>query len=471
MKNFLLISLLLLSGHVLRSQTDLITPDRIKLVETFLNDQEDLSGIFMVGSGDQVMMTKGYGFADRSSKTPYSDQTLFTIGSITKPFTATAILLLMEDAKLAITQPITTYFENVPEDKKMITIHQLLTHSSGLPGAIGDDYESINAETFRERLWKESLAFTPGTGYEYSNTGYSLLGMIVEQVSGLSYNDFLSSRIFSKAGMKTAGYTNPNADYSKLAHGYLADGIDSGTSKAKNWNGNEPYWHLKSNGGLLMSAQDMFQWYQVLRGKKILRPETLKLQITPHVDEGGGSFYGYGYAVNGQSVEHNGGNRIFKADFRWFPSDDFFFFSATNDANVRLFRLNDEVLQILKTGKLPVTHSWSELNPDQLATNPGIEVITSFRQLLKDFSVASANTFIDTYCSPGIIERNGREKLIQVFEMVSNDSQHSEVDKILTPGDHIQLHYPMQNKHDKLKITLGLVNLKLDSMNADIAGS
>ncbi len=80
----------------------------------------------------------------------------------------------------------------------------------------------------------------------------------------------------------------------------------------------------------------------------------------PHVDEGGGSFYGYGVVVDreGEVVQHNGGNGIFKADFRWFPKSDMFFFSATNDANVKLFRLNDEVLQILETGKLPVKIEW-----------------------------------------------------------------------------------------------------------------
>ncbi len=455
-------------AHSLISQSNPVTAERIKMVETYLNEQTDLSGIFMIGSGDQMMMVKGYGYADRNTKTPYTDQTLYTIGSITKPFTATAIMLLMEDGKLDVNQAISTYFENIPEDKKQITIHQLLTHSSGLPGAIGDDYESITAEAFRDRLWKEPLAFSPGTGYEYSNTGYSLLGMIIEKLSGLTYSDFLSQRIFSKAGMKTAGYTNPNADYGKLAHGYLQDGSDAATSKSKNWNGNEPYWHLKSNGGILMSAQDMFQWYQALRQGKILKAETLQLQTTPFVDEGGGSFYGYGYALDGRSVQHNGGNRIFKADFRWFPKDEFFFFSATNDANVRLFRLNDEVINIILTGILPEKFEWSPIAFNQLTT--GKTLITSFANVIKDFNIESANTFIDTYCTPGVIERNGRDRLIGIFDMLSNDTQGRDMEQVLTSGNHLQLIYSMPDTNQKLKITLWIDNQKLDRLNADMVG-
>lgn len=466
MKN---LSILLLFFAFLQSniaQDSSLTLERWQLVESYLDQQKDFSGIVMTGSGT-VLFSKGYGYADRAQKIPYSDQTLFTIGSITKPFTATAILLLMEQGKLSPKQPVTDFFENVPLDKHGITIHHLLTHSSGLPGAIGDDYEALGTLDFQKRLWERPLVFKPGEGYEYSNTGYSLLGMIIEKLSGESYNDFLRKNIFSKAGMITAGYTNPYADYSRLAHGYLPDGSDSGTSKARLWDGDEPYWNLKANGGLLMSATDMYHWYLALRDKKILTPASLTLQLTPYVDEGQGSFYGYGYALDGVSVQHNGGNRIFKADFRWFPGSDMFFFSATNDANVRLFRINDEIVQILRTGVLPAVLTWTPLLQADLAKDARNEIVSSFMDMLHLYSPQKAEKFIDRFCSPGIIERNGRDKLIRIFEMLSTDSNQGQAEKILSSAPHMQLLYPSTQGNARLKIILFLSDNKLERLNAE----
>lgn len=453
-------------------QSEKYPEERWNLVIDHLESQKDLSGIFMIGQGEKIKVNRGFGFADRNAQVPYSDQTLYTIGSITKPFTATAILLLMEQGKLKPEDPVNIFFDQVPKDKQDITLHQLLTHSSGLPGAIGDDYEPISTLEFQRRAWDQTLLFKPGEGYEYSNVGYSLLGMIVEKITGDSYSRFLEKYVFNPAGMKTAGYKNPDADYRFLAHGYNPDGSDWGTSHDKTWNGNEPFWNLKANGGLLMSAQDMYQWYLALRNHVILTPASLQLQTTPYVDEGEGSYYGYGYAVDkmGDCVQHNGGNRIFKADFRWFPNDDIFFFSATNDANVRLFRLNDEIIRILRTGEVPETDSWIVIPQDQFPGDPNQFATQAFIGLLQQYSEENAKAFIPVYCSAGIIERNGMTRLCELFHMLHQDTEGQPLGALYSSEEKIMLVMPAKERNAKMKIILSFSDHKIDRISAELEG-
>ena len=147
------------------SSLDTIPEARWELVRQYLSQQKDLSAIIMVGTDGYIKINQGFGYADRARLIPFSDKSLMTIGSITKPFTATAILLLMDQGKLSVHDPISLYFDNVSPDKKDITLHQLLTHSSGLPGAIGDDYEAISTLDFQKRVWEQTLLFHPGVAH------------------------------------------------------------------------------------------------------------------------------------------------------------------------------------------------------------------------------------------------------------------------------------------------------------------
>jgi CubicO group peptidase (beta-lactamase class C family) len=470
-KQLLLILFSFLSIEII-AQTIAIPQKNWELAETYLGEQKELSGMVMLGEHGKIKINRGFGYANRDQKIPFTDQTLYTIGSITKPFTATAILLLYADGKLSTEDQIDVYFEKVPDDKKHITIHQLLTHSSGLPGAIGDDYAAISDLEFQQSAWEHPLSFIPGTGYDYSNVGYSLLGMIIEKVSGENYSDFVREHILIPAGMKTAGYQRQDVDYHLLAHGYLSDGTDWGTSHDKNWNGAEPYWHLKANGGLLMSARDMYQWYLALRENKVLSPALLKMQTTPYADEGGGSFYGYGYVVDqdGECVQHNGGNRIFKADFRWYPKADIFLFAATNDANVRLFKLNDEIMQILMTGKLPVADVWEEIPASTFPANANQKTAKAFIDMLNQYSNEKANIFIPQYCSTEMLSRNGEERLKEIFNMLHEDGDHTSAKTIYTSGGKILIKMRTKQENAHLKITLTMVDHKIDKLSAEIEG-
>ncbi len=454
------------------SQSDLIPERNWKLAQEHLSRQLDLSGIVMMGAEGKIIINQGAGFTDRTKQIPFTDASLYTIGSITKPFTATSILLLLEQGKLGLSDKITTYFKNIPEDKQEITIHQLLTHAAGFPGAIGDDYEAITTQEFQVLAWQVPLLFAPGTGYGYSNVGYSLLGMIIEQVSKKPYSAFLQENVFGPAGMTTAGYQNPVADYRLLCHGYTADGSDWGTSHDKQWNKNEPYWNLKANGGMLISAKDMYQWYLALRGNTVLSPELLKLQTSPYTDEGGGSYYGYGYAVDqqGECVQHNGGNGIFKADFRWFPKADFFLFSATNDANVRLFRLNDEIIQILKTGEMPIQDNWVEIPPIDFPADGNQNTAMAFILLIKTYTPEKGDLFIADYCSTAMVERNGKKRLHELFVMLHGDVNPDSRERAFSSTEKVQVILNARDKNANLKLTLTMAEHKLDRLSAEIEG-
>ena len=163
---------------------------------------------------------------------------------------------LQEMGKLKVTDPMSAYLENVPADKSSITLHHLLTHSAGFPGAIGDDNEAINGADFTKLELATPLEFAPGSGYDYSNVGYSLLGIIVEIVSGGAYERFLHDELLVPAGVLRTGYRLPDWTKEQLAIGYRKDGTRWGTMLDHPLVNGGPGWHLRANGGTLGNTHD-----------------------------------------------------------------------------------------------------------------------------------------------------------------------------------------------------------------------
>jgi CubicO group peptidase (beta-lactamase class C family) len=177
-------------------------------LDDFLSRLADwgFAGTIVVAKDNQVVLAKGYGLADREKKIPMTTDTVISIGSITKQFTAAAILKLEMEGKLRVTDSIDKYFPNVPEDKKAITLHHLLTHCSGLVSDFGDDFDKVTRDEIIRRAMASKLLWQPGHRYRYSNAGYSLLGAIVEIVSGRPYEAFLHD---SCAGRNDANRLSP----------------------------------------------------------------------------------------------------------------------------------------------------------------------------------------------------------------------------------------------------------------------
>jgi prepilin-type processing-associated H-X9-DG protein len=338
------------------------------------------AGGLLISKGEQVLLHSGYELADREAGRPWSEDTIATIGSITKQFTGAAILLLQEDGLLDVDDPITAFFSDVPFDKQAITLHQLLTHSSGIVDIDGpDDWDPIDRETFISLAMDQALEFEPGESFAYSNAGYSLLAAIIEKITGNSYETFLRERLFLPAGMKDTGYTLAGWDYSRVAVGY-EDGERWGTVLERPFAEDGPYWVLRGNGGIHSTTADMLLWAKALTNGTVLSSESMDEYWNPHVDEGyGDSFYAYGWVVmqgpgDKRVITHNGGNNILFADIAIFPDDDVVIVLQTNV--VADWPLAERMLEIIGTRLFdneayPVVPSIIAIDPTEAAQFAG----------------------------------------------------------------------------------------------------
>jgi CubicO group peptidase (beta-lactamase class C family) len=179
----------------------------------------DFHGNHLLASNGVVLFRKGYGNSDREKGVPYDVATVFSIGSITKQFTAAAILKLEMQGKLHVEDTLVKHLSGVPEDKRGITLHQLLTHTSGLESDFADDFDSVGRDEYVGRILASKLRSKPGETYFYANSGHSLLGAIIETVSGKPYEHFLRENLFLPAGMKETGYRLPGWDLQRIAVG------------------------------------------------------------------------------------------------------------------------------------------------------------------------------------------------------------------------------------------------------------
>src|SRR5262249_14022096 len=184
--------------------------------------------------------------------------------------------------------------------------------------------------------------------------GYSLLGAVIERVTGQSYDQYVHDHVFVPAGMTKTGYRLPEWAPGELAHGYLRDGKDWGTPRDKPWDADGPYWHLRPNGALLSTAGDMYRWHLALLGEAVLPKAAKDKYFTPHVPEGpvGGSHYGYGWVIDrtprgGRVITHNGGNGVIAADCYRFLDDNVFLFTASNVAGQSAIRASDDLLRTI----------------------------------------------------------------------------------------------------------------------------
>ncbi|MFF4053306.1 serine hydrolase domain-containing protein [Streptomyces chartreusis] len=274
------------------------------------------SGTVIAARGDQLAYCGGFGAADRAAGTPASCRTVYDVMSITKQFTAAAVVKLEVMGRLRVSDPISRFLGGgrpIPEDKRGITIEHLLTHTSGLVEALGDDYEPLSRQELVRRALSSKLRSAPGTEFRYSNTGYSLLAAIVEEASGETYERFLARHLFAPAGMDQTGYVLPRWQRHLVAVEYDSKGRSKGRPFDHPWAVDGPYWNLRGNGGMLSTAQDMFRWHRALVSDEILPTRARKKLFEPRVQEPESeTSYGYGWSVrdtaDGPLAWHDGGN-------------------------------------------------------------------------------------------------------------------------------------------------------------------
>ncbi len=259
------------------------------------------SGAVMVYEKDSILLKKGYGYANEQYKAMNTINTKYKIGSYTKQFTAVCILKLYESEKLALEDNITKYIPNYMYSGD-ITIHHLLSHTSGIPEHTNfEEYkvsERITFEVILDRLNKRELSFKPGDMFEYSNSNYVLLAKVVEIISGLDIEVFYKEHIFKPAGLNNTGVSRSEDIIIGLAQGYSYSG--EGIVNADYYDMSGAY----GSGFLYSNAEDLLIWIKALLGGEIIRLDTLRKMLSPY----GFVWYlnahaGYGCFVRGESAD------------------------------------------------------------------------------------------------------------------------------------------------------------------------
>ncbi|TDD96475.1 class A beta-lactamase-related serine hydrolase [Actinomadura rubrisoli] len=281
-------------------------------------------GTAVAARDGRLLHCKGFGLADREKAVPARCDTAYDIMSITKQFTAAAIMKLEMMGELRVSDPIGDHVGPVPPDKRGITLHHLLTHTAGLDdGAGGDDYDPVSRDGMLGIVLKSRLQSAPGAEFHYSNLGYSVLAAIIEKVSGLPYERFLATHLFAPSGMRRTGYVLPRWRPDQIAVEYDEHGKPQGRPNEHPWAADGPHWFLRGNGGVLSTPRDMFRWHRALEGNAVLSAGAKRKMFKPRVyigaRQGFKLHYGYGWAVTrgdgSRIVLHDGGNDWGYGDF------------------------------------------------------------------------------------------------------------------------------------------------------------
>jgi len=298
--------------------------------------KKGFGGSLLLASAGNVVLSKGYGMADESRARLITSQTGFDIGSLVKPFTAAAILKLESQGRLHVNDTLGAYFPNVPSDKSRITIDQLLSHSSGLPDIVDAslhpveyspdfDYEPVTRDEIVRRALHAALIFRPGEKSEYSNLGYSLLGVVIEKASGKGYEQYVFESIFKPAGMTRTGYKLPEWKSGELAVGYYK-GKAWGTPVDHPWLSDGPSWNLRANGGMLSTVLDLYKWIQALE-----RGDILDGRAKEHFD----SLFFHRNQRGARTMGAAGSNEVFDACYLWYVDEKRVLIMLTNNDQYR----------------------------------------------------------------------------------------------------------------------------------------
>jgi CubicO group peptidase (beta-lactamase class C family) len=297
-------------------------------------------GLAVISRG-RVIKARGYGFANVELRVPATDSTMFQSGSVGKQFTAAAILLLVEDGKLGLDDPITKYLPEGESTWHGVTVRHLLTHTSGVPEYEESDSAPVD---LRHDYSEDSLVkltahlpldFPPGTHWRYSNTGFMLLGVIIHRVSGLFYGDLLTQRVFRPLGMRTARVISEADIVANRAAGYrLVDG------QIKNQEWVAPSLNTTADGALYLSVRDMVAWDRGLTEGHVLSAKSRATMWSPaRLKDDGSVDYGFGWYVapyrGHRAIGHTGSWQGFKAMIQRFPDDSLTVIVLANLAETR----------------------------------------------------------------------------------------------------------------------------------------
>jgi len=326
------------------------------LILTEFKDSNGPGGIFMITKNGQPIYQKAFGKANLELNVDLTTDNIFQLASMTKQFTAIGILMLEEQGRLNVQQTVSKYLPDYPSGDK-ITIHHLLTHTSGIKDftkmkSLKDiANKEMTAKMMVDFFKNEPVDFLPGEKFEYNNSGYVLLGYLIELVSGQTYEDFIDKNIFQKAGMDHSCYATDRQLVNKRAYGYSKK--ESGYVNKTVISYSVPF----SSGALMSTLNDMLKWQNALNQNLLLKAESAKKAFRKYKLNNGEEFtYGYGWhirEINGTPTREHGGNVFgFKTMAVYIPAEDIYVIGFSNcDCNSPTKIIQDMAAIVLKSYK------------------------------------------------------------------------------------------------------------------------
>lgn len=292
----------------------------------------------------KIVMLKGYGDANVETRTAATADTVYKIASISKQFIASAIMLLVQDGKMNLDDPVSKFIEGAPASWRDVTVRQVLTHTAGLAPQTDGYVDPPGFEPYKYKpplevvkaAFNTPLSFKPGEQWNYSNLGYFVLSEVVSRVSGEPFGKYIADRLFKPAGMAETRLTSTVAIVPNRANGYTV--VDGALRNAENWIA------LRPSGAFLSSVRDMAKWSMALDGNRILSDEIKKQMTTPVKLSNGSTFpYGFGWFVQSwrghAQIHHAGGLSGFNSDIERFVDDKLSVIVLSNSDRVDITRI------------------------------------------------------------------------------------------------------------------------------------
>ena len=301
----------------------------------------------LVAREGKIVRAQGYGLANIELQVPVKPETVFQSGSSGKQFTATAVMMLVEEGKIRLDDPVTNYLQDAPESWKQVSIRELLSHTAGFTDYPEKfDFRKDYSETELLRIiYGIPLAYRPGTKWSYANLGYATLGIVIHRVTGTFYGDFLQQRIFHPLGMSTARIISEADIIPNRAAGYR---LVNGTFKNQDWVA--PTVNTTADGSLYFSILDLAKWDAALYTEKVLKRSTLEQMWTPAKVSNGtpnSGHYGFGWSIGSTDghrvIEHGGAWQGFKTHISRYIDDKLTVVVLTNLDAARPERICEQV--------------------------------------------------------------------------------------------------------------------------------
>ena len=348
-RRLFIVGILLISGILLSPRQAAAGEDIQLKIDEYIRAYEEMnvfSGSALVAKDGKVLLEKGYGKADDKNDIQNTQNTKFRIGSLTKSFTAMAVMQLEEKGKLSLDDKLTKFIPDYPNGDK-ITIHNLLTHTSGIfDHTYLPDYDTqrrvkvCSIEKTISTFKDKPLQFEPGSKFEYSNSNYILLGLIIEQTSGQTYGQYIEEQIFKPLAMNNSGFEYPDRSYENFALGYVIENDEITRAKSRVMSNGH------ASGALYSTVRDMYLWDRALYTTKLIGRDGLDKMFEPFKGD-----YGYGWVIDRlcdrKTIRHGSDSDGYRTNMTRFPDDDVCIIIFSNLENALETKISEDVAAII----------------------------------------------------------------------------------------------------------------------------